>query len=139
MNRTVTALVTVAVMLTLVSPLAARAQWGDPADASVRVEMMKNFVQAMSSYLEVSQKWITLIDDRDMAMYLAVERLVEIHKEKGDKRNAVSALKDLQSRSTVSDRLKTAIQFKIVEIYKEAGDHGKALKEADVLLNALAK
>jgi hypothetical protein len=139
MNKIATAIVAVAVLLTIVSPLSARAQWGDQPDASVRVEMMKNFVEAMSRYLEVSEKWIGLIEDKDMATYLAVERLIEIHKEKGNKRNAVSTLRDLQSKSTVSDKLKTAIQFKIIEIYKEAGDHENALKEADVLLKALAQ
>jgi lipopolysaccharide biosynthesis regulator YciM len=139
MKRMTAAVFSVVVVLTVVSPLSARAQWRDQPDALAQVEMMKHFVEVMGHYLEISEKWMGMIEDKEMATYLAVERLVEIHKEKGDTRKAVPALKDLQSKSTSSDKVKTAIQFKIVEIYKEAGDHENALKENDVLLKTLAK
>jgi hypothetical protein len=138
-KRIITTTAAVALLLTLAGPLSARAQWRGEPNPSAQVEMMKHFVEAMSSYLAVSEKWMKLIEDRDMAMYLAVERLVEVHKERGSKRDAVAALKDLQAKPEVSDRLKTAIQFKIIEIYKEAGDHDRALQEAGILLEALTQ
>ena len=62
-----------------------------------------------------------------------------IHEQKGNKLNAIPALRTILSEYEMSQGVRTAIHFKIKDIYKEAGEHDKALKELKTILKMVHK
>lgn len=103
-----------------------------PAKAQMNPEnlqMMQKFLELMHSYLEISGQWYELVSNRDLAIYLAIDGIVELYEQKGNKLDAVPVLRDLMKRYGSNRTVRTMIRFKIRDILKDSGKVDEALKE----------
>lgn len=92
------------------------------------IEAMKNFLSLMDQYLNISGRWVEMISNEDEAVFLAVEGIVEIYEQKGNKMDAVPALREIMKNYPNNRKIRTAIQFKIRDILKDNGKYDEALK-----------
>ena len=112
---------------------------GDKSAKDVELERIQSFIGVMQSYLDAAEQWVKMVSDKDTAVYLVAERVTEIYEAQGHKDQAIPDLRKILSKYENNRAVRNAIHFKIAEIYKEAGQHEKALEELDALLDAEEK
>ena len=110
--------------------------YAENRDAEPDLETITSFIGLMQSYLDVAEKWVEMVSDKETAIYLVAERTTEIYEQKGDKAKAVPRLREILSKYKDNRAVRNALHFKIAEIYKEAGQHEKALDELKTILEA---
>jgi len=103
------------------------------------LETAKQFLGVMQGYLEVSKQWMQHLEDPDMVVFLATEGIVEAYEEKGDKMGAVPELQDLLEKYGNNRVIRTAIRFKLRDLYKDSGQFDKALEELHAVLRSDAR
>ena len=102
-------------------PAAAQAQQPD-------ITTMQNFLNLMDRYLDISGKWMNMLADKETTIYLAVEGIAEIYEQKGNKLDAIPALREIMKKYPQNRVVRTAIQFKIRDILKDNGKYDEALR-----------
>ncbi len=119
---------------TLWAPTPAQAQM-NPQE----LQNIQNFLKLMHSYLEISSQWYSLVSNREIAVYLAVDGIVELYEQKGDKMGAIPVLRDLMKRYGDNPTIRTIIRFKIRDILKDSGRVDEALKELMAIIDENAR
>jgi tetratricopeptide (TPR) repeat protein len=99
------------------------------------LKVINQYLALMGNYLNIADKWVSMVKDDDTAVYLAVESLVEIYKEQGDKRKAIPKLRSLLNKYKSRKTVCRAILFKIKDIYKDNKEYDKALKVINEIID----
>ena len=103
-----------------------------PPDADLTT--INQFIDVMDGYLDVTDKWMKLVEDEDSVIYLVAEGISEVYEEKGDAVGAIPELEKMVEKYKSRPRVTTAIRFKLRDLYKESGQYDKALKELHAIL-----
>ena len=103
------------------------------------LQNIQNFLKLMHSYLEISSQWYSLVSNREIAVYLAVDGIVELYEQKGNKMDAIPVLRDLMKRYGNNPTIRTIIRFKIRDILKDNGRVDEALKELMAIIDENAR
>ena len=103
-----------------------------PPDADLTT--INQFIDVMDGYLDVTDKWMKLVEDEDSVIYLVAEGVAEVYEAKGDAVGAIPELEKMVEKYKSRPRVTTAIRFKLRDLYKESGQYDKALKELHAIL-----
>jgi hypothetical protein len=113
--------------------LAASAAQASPG--SEELAAIQQFVTLMKDYLDVSEFWMTMLSEPDLAAFLVAEGITEIYEEKGDKAGAIPELEKMLVKYEKNATVVRAIRFKLRDIYKETGQTDKALSQLRAILD----
>lgn len=106
-----------------------------PATANEDVEQMDQFLALMQNYLGVSDQWVEMASKRDTAIYLAIEGIVEIYEQRGEKAKAIPHLQKILEKNDDNQTVRNAVRFKLRDLYKETGRTAEALAELDRVID----
>ncbi len=112
----------------ILAPLPAASAEGD-------VAQMDQFLALMQNYLGVSEHWVEMASRESTAIYLAIEGIVEIYEQRGDKAKAIPHLKRVLEKNDDNQTVRNAIRFKLRDLYKETGQMTEALEELDRVID----
>ncbi|MBN1675524.1 MAG: hypothetical protein JXR37_31070 [Kiritimatiellae bacterium] len=97
---------------------------------------MKQMVDAMGGYLDLSQNWVKMVSNKHTVAFFALEGIAEIYEQKGEPEKAVPELRKALEKYGNDPVIRNAIRFKIRDIYKDSGQHEAALEELRAILAA---
>ena len=92
------------------------------------------FLRNIQDYLAVSEKYVTLANSRETAIFFAVEGIVEIHEARGERANAVPFLQKILEKYPDNQTVRNIIHFKLRDVYKETGRSDLALVELEAVI-----
>lgn len=92
------------------------------------------FLETVDSYLEISEKFITLADRKEAAVFFAVEGIVEIYEDRGEQANAVPALVKILEQYPDNQTVRNIVRFKLRDVYRETGMADRALAELEAVI-----
>ena len=101
-----------------------------PAHAADEADFLRN----IKDYLAVSEKYVTLANSRETAIFFAVEGIVEIHEARGERANAVPFLQKILEKYPDNQTVRNIIHFKLRDVYKETGRSDLALGELEAVI-----
>ena len=93
------------------------------------------FLKNIQGYLDVSEKYVNLSKGKENAVFFAVEGIVEIHEERGEKAKAIPALKKILEKYPENQTVRNIIRFKLRDVYVETGRADLALAELEAVIN----
>tara|TARA_Y100000588_G_scaffold223484_1_gene237486 strand:+ start:335 stop:709 length:375 start_codon:yes stop_codon:yes gene_type:complete len=102
-----------------------------PAQAE---EEEAEFIKNIQGYLDVSEKYVSLANGKDHAVFFAVEGIVEIHQERGEQAKAIPALKKILEKYPDNRTVRNIIRFKLRDVYVETGRADLALAELEAVI-----
>ncbi|RMH22307.1 MAG: hypothetical protein D6696_03725 [Acidobacteria bacterium] len=105
-----------------------RGQHGMPGEAEM------HFIKLMDQYLNLSDRFVALAGEPVSAAYLAIEGIVEIYENRGEKARAIPHLQRILERQGDDRAIRTLIRFKLRDLYNETGHSDKALEELDRII-----
>ncbi len=89
----------------------------------------EEFIDQIQGYLEISEKYLTLANRKDAAIFFAVEGIVEIHEDRGEKAMAAPVLKKILDSYPNNQTVRNIIHFKLRDVYREIGNAEMAMAE----------
>ena len=92
------------------------------------------FIEILSGYLDVSERYITLAARKEAAVYFAVEGIVEIYEARQELANAVPHLRNILNQYPDNRTVHNIVRFKLREIYNETGRSDLALNELELVI-----
>lgn len=92
------------------------------------------FLQKMQGYLEVSERFVALVNGRENAIFFAVEGIVEIHEERGELAKSVPILKNILEKYPENQTVRNIIRFKLRDVFVETGRADLALAELEAVI-----
>ena len=107
---------------------------GQALGRNPEMEATQQFLTMMERYLEISDRWVEMLSSEERAVFLAVEGIVEIYEERGEKAAALDHLGGLLERHKGNQTVRNAVRFKMRDIYRETGQPQKALAELDRII-----
>lgn len=93
-----------------------------------------DFLEEVNSYLDISQKYLNLADRKEAAIFFAVEGIVEIYEDRGEKANAVPALQQILEQYPDNQTVRNVVRFKLRDVYRETGKADMALAELQAVI-----
>lgn len=99
-----------------------------------QLEMMQEFISLLQNYLNVADKYTTMLKNQDIAIYMVAESMTELYEKKGDKELAIPKLEKLLEKYKSRPVVRRAILFKIKDIYKDKGKTNEALATLDKII-----
>jgi len=118
-----TVLLMLLLSLALMVPAAA---WADED-----MQQMDQFLALMKSYLGVSDQWVEMNSQRETVIFLAIEGIVEIYEQRGERAKAIPHLRKILDKNRDNQTVRNAVHFKLRDLYKETGRTQEALDELD--------
>lgn len=95
----------------------------------------EDFIEQVQGYLDISEKYLTLANRKDAAVFFAVEGIVEIHEERGEKAKAIPVLEKILEKYPDNQTVRNIIRFKLRDVYRETGKADLALAELAAVIN----
>ena len=92
------------------------------------------FMELMSGYLDVSERFLKLASQNEAAVFFAVEGIIEIYEERGEMRAAIPHLQRILEQNGDNLTVRTLTRFKLRDLYNETGQHELALKELETII-----
>ena len=94
----------------------------------------RDFIETINGYLDISDKYVNLANQKEAAIFFAVEGIVEIHEDRGEQANAVPALRKILDQYPDNQTVRNIVRFKLRDVYREAGNADLALAELDAVI-----
>ena len=88
-----------------------------------------DFLETVNSYLEVSERYVSLADRKEAAIFFAVEGIVEIHEDRGEQAAAIPMLTSILDQYPDNQTVRNVVRFKLRDLYRDTGQAEKALGE----------
>ncbi len=99
------------------------------------MQQMDQFLALMQSYLGVSDQWVEMTSQRETVIFLAIEGIVEIYEQRGEKAKAIPHLQKILDKNRDNQTVRNAVRFKLRDLYKETGRTQEALDELDRVID----
>ena len=94
----------------------------------------REFIETINGYLDISDKYVNLANQKEAAIFFAVEGIVEIHEDRGEQANAVPALRKILDQYPDNQTVRNIVRFKLRDVYREVGNADLALAELDAVI-----
>ncbi|MEM1385292.1 MAG: hypothetical protein AAF713_05985 [Pseudomonadota bacterium] len=116
--------------LIVASAMVVTAAFAVPATADDEMD----FIEQFQSYMELSEQFLNLANRNDAAVFFAVEGIVEIHEDRGERAKAIPVLKGVLEKYPDNQAVRNIIRFKLRDLYRETGQADLALTELQVVI-----
>ena len=93
-----------------------------------------DFLEELQDYLDISEKYISLANQKEAAVFFAVEGIVEIHEDRGEQAAAIPALQQVLETYPDDQTVRNIIRFKLRDLYRETGQADMALAELQAVI-----
>lgn len=97
-------------------------------------ENPQEMVALMNDYLNLADKVVDTAQQREKAIFLAVEGIFEVYEQRRDAPGAVRHLTRILDQHSDDRVVRNLVRFKLRDIYKETGDMDKALEQLDLIV-----
>ena len=104
---------------------------------SQEVEAIHSFLDLMGNYLSVAEKYVKLASSEETAMYLVIEKTVELYEHSGSKVKAIPELRRILVKYEDNLTIRNMVHLKIADLYKENGQIEKALDELNEIVESV--
>ncbi len=99
----------------------------------------RHFIDLMGNYLGLSDRWVTMAGQPSTAAYLAIEGIIEVYENRGEKAKAIPHLLAIVDRSSGNRALRNVARFKLRDLYNETGRSDEALKQLELIIQENAE
>ena len=113
------------------SGLFATASVGQPGGGE---DEARHFIDLMDNYLGLSDRWVSMASQPDTAAYLAIEGIVEVYENRGEKARAIPHLQRLVETSSDNRALRNLARFKLRDLYNETGRSDQAIEQLELIV-----
>ncbi len=114
----------------IVAVMAVSATFAAPAVAQDE----EAFIELFQGYLDVADKWVSAANRTDAALFFAIEGVVEIYEDQGDKAKAIPVIAGVLDKYPDNQPVRNIVRFKLRELYRETGNASMALAELDAII-----
>ncbi len=105
-----------------------------PAFADVEDSEEQAFLNLLSNYLSLSEKMADIAAKSEITVYLAMEGIVEIYEDKGEKAKAIPELEKILTIFKDNQAIRNLTLFKLRDLYNETGRSDLALKQLNQVI-----
>ena len=128
--------IALAILVTIVITVAASSATAQRQPHEQEVEAIQSFLDLMGNYLTVADKYVEMVSSEETAMYLVIEKTVELYEQKGSKVKAIPELRRMLVRYQDNTTVRNMVHLKIADLYKESGQTEKALDELNEMVES---
>ena len=93
-----------------------------------------DFINLMTRYLKLAEKFTELASSREAAIYFALEGIVEIHESRGELDQAIVHLEKALEEHGDSVAVRNLVRFKLRDLYNQTGNSKRALEQLDKII-----
>ena len=115
----------------IVAVVAVSAMFAAPVHAQ---EEEGAFIELFQGYLDVADNWVGMANRTDATVFFAIEGVVEIYEDQGDKAKAIPVIRAVLDKYPENQAVRNIVRFKLRELYRETGQASMALAELDAVI-----
>ena len=97
----------------------------------VQAQERQEFLDTMVKYLEITDRYVALASEPAAASFFAIEGIVELYEQRGQKAQAIPHLERLLEQSSGNPVVENIVRFKLRDLYRDTGQGDRALAELD--------
>ena len=92
------------------------------------------FIDTLGSYMDVSEKIISLAGRREAAIFFAIEGIVEIYEQRNELAKAPPHLQKILKKYPDNKTIRNIVRFKLRDVYNDTGRSDLALQELEAVI-----
>jgi hypothetical protein len=105
----------------------------------VQAQDQQKFLDTMVKYLEITDRYVGLASEPAAATFFAIEGIVELYEQRGQKAQAIPHLERLLAQGAGNPVVENLVRFKLRDLYRDSGQGDKALAELDRIFTENAR
>ena len=92
------------------------------------------FIDTLGSYMDVSEKLVSLAGDRETTIFFAIEGIVEIYERRNELAKAPAHLDKILRKYPDNQTIRNIVRFKLRDVYNDTGQSDMALRELEAII-----
>ena len=92
------------------------------------------FIDTLGSYMDVSEKLVSLAGDPETTIFFAIEGIVEIYERRNELAKVPPYLEKVLEKHPDNKTIRNIVRFKLRDVYNDTGQSDLALRELEAII-----